>query len=447
MLNTRFYKVAGHVFAVKAEFAFDGMLENAGPFECPESDAGSSLIFELNIENREASADGTPAVEFVEETRQEDEGQRIVCGHTGAGESVYEFYLGSSLTGTLVCTPDYSSTNLLLEDSFPKFALNNSLMVLYALSTSKMGTALFHAAVVSHSGMGYLFLGKSGTGKSTHARLWLKYIDGCELINDDNPVVRIREDGIWVYGSPWSGKTPCYKNVALPLGGIVLLSQAPYNKIRRLEGVEAYAALVISISGKRWDRAMADSLHQTENALAKSARMYYLECLPDEAAARICFDAVAAKTPTDAQIMAEAIRLVQSGVCVTFPVNGRSMLPFVEGGRESVVLAKPQKVKVGDVVLAFVEGSRYVVHRVIALEGESVTLMGDGNLTGVEHCTLNDVKAIATHVVGANGRRRSMDFLPRRCAAKLWVWLCPVRKWLFLPRRVCAKLRRMFKTV
>lgn len=103
---------------------------------------------------------------------------------------------------------------------------------LFALSTADKGTVLFHAAVVSHEGRGYMFLGPSGTGKSTHASLWLKYIDGTELVNDDNPVVRITDDGqATVFGSPWSGKTPCYRHVSYPLGGIVMLSQAPYNKI------------------------------------------------------------------------------------------------------------------------------------------------------------------------------------------------------------------------
>lgn len=78
----------------------------------------------------------------------------------------------------------------------------------------------------------------------------------------------------------------------MKLGGIVLLSQAPYNKISRLGGVQAYAALVPSISGKRWDRAVADGLHATENALAMNAKVWHLDCLPDEDAARLCFETV-----------------------------------------------------------------------------------------------------------------------------------------------------------
>jgi hypothetical protein len=133
-----------------------------------------------------------------------------------------------------------------------------------------------------------MFLGKSGTGKSTHAGLWVKHIEGAVLMNDDNPVVRISDGKATVYGSPWSGKTPCYRNVSSPLGGIVLLSQAPYNKIQRLEGLEAYVALMSSISGKRWDKGIADGLYQTENYLTSHVPMWHLECLPDEEAAIVC---------------------------------------------------------------------------------------------------------------------------------------------------------------
>ena len=142
------------------------------------------------------------------------------------------------------------------------------------------------------------FLGKSGTGKSTHARLWLQYNEGSTLLNDDNPVVRLfkGEDGkisTKVYGSPWSGKTPCYRNEVVDVGGFILLSQAPFNKISRLKGVAAYAALVPCISGMRWDKEIANGIHQTENALASNVPVWYLECLPDEAAAKLCQETIA----------------------------------------------------------------------------------------------------------------------------------------------------------
>ena len=322
MSECRFYKVADHVFSVTVDGSVAGntdgssdffarCMDNYEPFvipastdgiipgsACPGLDPGTrNLAFTLAVQS-------SAPLDYTEEIRQEDEGQSIICGHTAVGESVFEFLLRDVSTGTLVCSKDYREARLLLSAAaladlrLQKFALNNALMVLYALATAGLGTALFHSAVVSYKGRGYMFLGKSGTGKSTHARLWLKHVAGAELMNDDNPVVRFYDDvdgkpGAVVYGSPWSGKTPCYRNVQAPVGGIVLLSQAPHNKIVRLRGVEAYAALVTSISGKRWDRSLADGLHATENALAKHVPVLHLECLPDEAAARLCNKSVA----------------------------------------------------------------------------------------------------------------------------------------------------------
>ena len=270
MKETRYYKVAGHRFCVTGEA--EGFA-NYKPFLCEEGET----VFALTIGDGEAP-------EYVEEIRQEDEGQEIICGKTAADEAVFEFHWWNDTAGWLICSADYHEGRLITTGRHVKMAIDNALMVLYALATADRQTALFHAAVVSYEGKGYMFLGPSGTGKSTHAGLWLRYIEGTALVNDDNPVVR---DGV-VYGSPWSGKTPCYRNVHYPLGGIVVLSQAPYNRIQRLSGLHAYAALVASISGKRWDARIADGLHQTENTLASTVPVWHLECLPDEEAARVC---------------------------------------------------------------------------------------------------------------------------------------------------------------
>ena len=140
---------------------------------------------------------------------------------------------------------------------------------------------------------------------------------------------------------------------------------------------------------------------------------------------------------TDNEIIEEAIRLVNEGVSVTLPVNGNSMLPFIIGGKESVILQKPEQLKFGDVVLAWADGYRYVVHRIIHIDGDNVTLMGDGNLIGTEHCTLNDIKAIATHVVDTKERTHYIYNRWRKSAAKMWFWLRPIRRYLLaIYRRV-----------
>jgi hypothetical protein len=123
------------------------------------------------------------------------------------------------------------------------------------------------------------------------------------------------------------------------------------------------------------------------------------------------------------------VRLVSEGVSVTLPVDGRSMLPFIVGGRESVILQQPAELKVGDVVLALA-GGRYVVHRIISINGDNITLMGDGNLVGTESCTVADVKAKATHVVDAHEQMHYLYTPMRRLGAKVWWKMRAVRRYL-----------------
>ena len=173
-----------------------------------------------------------------------------------------------------------------------EFALNNAMMLLYTFCTTPHDTLMVHASVTACEGKGYMFLGKSGTGKSTHSGLWLKYIQGTELLNDDNPVIRVMDGQAYVYGTPWSGKTPCYKNMSMPLGAFVRLSQAPHNKIRQVRGIEAVASLMPACSCMRWDGASVSQLYKTVEKVISCVSAYHLECLPDEDAARVCHTSI-----------------------------------------------------------------------------------------------------------------------------------------------------------
>ena len=277
-MMTRHYQVAGHTFAVSVRAELLEQMENYEPFECE----GGEPLFSLTEDSGEVP-------EYTEEFWQEESWPRIICGHDTSGNDVFEFRGITKLVGYLICSKDYREGRLIIITSkMPEIVLDSALRLMFDLATAGKDTLCIHAAVVSCGGKGYLFLGPSGTGKSTHAQLWLKHFEGTELVNDDNPVVR----GGVVYGSPWSGKTPCYRNVSYPIGGIVRLSQAPYNKIRRLSGIEAYVDLAESVGGKVWDSRISEGFHQTMNKLASTVPMWHLECLPDEAAARLCHDTI-----------------------------------------------------------------------------------------------------------------------------------------------------------
>ena len=173
-----------------------------------------------------------------------------------------------------------------------RFSVNTVMMLMFAFSTACLDTLLMHASVTMKDGKGYLFLGKSGTGKSTHSQLWISNIAGCELLNDDNPVLRVVDGVVHVYGTPWSGKTPCYRNLDVPVGAIVDLHQAKKNVIKRQSLIEAYASIYVSFSGYRFIKSMANGFHTTNEKIVSSVPCYSLNCLPDAEAAWLCYNTV-----------------------------------------------------------------------------------------------------------------------------------------------------------
>ena len=141
------------------------------------------------------------------------------------------------------------------------------------------------------------------------------------------------------------------------------------------------------------------------------------------------------------EILVELIKLVNEGQRVTLPVKGNSMLPFIIGGRDSVEVVKPDTVAVGDVVLAWINDSRFVVHRIFKVDGDHVQLMGDGNLTDDEYCLTSDVKARVEYVIAPNGHRRYLYTKNRLRFSHLWNKLRPVRRWILaIYRRTFLKL-------
>ena len=135
---------------------------------------------------------------------------------------------------------------------------------------------------------------------------------------------------------------------------------------------------------------------------------------------------------------ADVAALVKQGHAVTISAKGASMYPFIRPSRDRVVLSAPASVSVGDIVLALLDGSNYVLHRVESIDGESVCLMGDGNICGTEQCVRDEVIAKAVRIIKG---KKQIDCTGRchRVKATLWRWLLPVRRYLL------AIYRRIFK--
>ena len=133
----------------------------------------------------------------------------------------------------------------------------------------------------------------------------------------------------------------------------------------------------------------------------------------------------------------EVTRLLSEGKEVIIPTKGSSMLPFIRGEKDCVALVRKQEVKEGDIVLAFVEGNRYILHRIWSVEGEKVTLMGDGNISGKELCRVSDISGTVTQIVKPDGRRISVDTQAFRRCSRIWRKLLPFRRYiLFIYRRL-----------
>jgi len=195
----------------------------------------------------------------------------------------------------MVSSKDFAQCIIYAQPEELYTTLKSAWLILMAFGQAALlhNTVLLHASVIERNGIGYAFLGKSGTGKSTHSSLWLKYIEGTQLMNDDNPAVRVYENGdVYIYGSPWSGKTPCYKQLEAKLGSIVRLEQAPVNDMEWKKGKDALITLLPSCSAIRWNQTLFDNMLQTVGTIIKTVPVGKLRCLPDRDAALLCEETI-----------------------------------------------------------------------------------------------------------------------------------------------------------
>lgn len=215
------------------------------------------------------------------------------AGHTEVYDGGEEYFMSFSFgtAGHLMRVTksyDRACATIVWEDRYAGAALSSMLRALFAQVVILNDGVSFHASAIVQNGSCYMFMGSSGTGKSTHSRLWMEVFQGVELLNDDNPVVRALSDGIYAYGSPWSGKTACYINRRCPLSGIVKLVQAPYNRFKLLKDIEAFVEIYKGSSFLKADVQSHDLLCDTLSSIVERLKVARLDCLPDVAAAELC---------------------------------------------------------------------------------------------------------------------------------------------------------------
>ena len=168
--------------------------------------------------------------------------------------------------------------------------------IMLGLIMAPLRAIAIHSSIIVKDDQGVLCLGESGTGKSTHTRLWRENIEGAKLLNDDSPIIRMIDGKCIIYGSPWSGKTHCYVNKCVPVRALIRLSQAPHNKIYRLPALTAIGAILPSCPPAfAYDSALQDEVCQTVSDILSCTPVYHLECLPNGAAAELSYSTIFGK--------------------------------------------------------------------------------------------------------------------------------------------------------
>lgn len=153
-------------------------------------------------------------------------------------------------------------------------------------------TVLFHGSCVAVDGVGYLFTAKSGTGKSTHTRLWRELLgDRAVMINDDKPLIRIADDGAVIYGTPWDGKHRLSTNASVPLRAICILERSEANRIEPINTREAYPMLLQQVYRPADAEAMRKTLTLIDR-LGRTVRLWRLNCNMDIESARLAYDTI-----------------------------------------------------------------------------------------------------------------------------------------------------------
>ena len=157
-------------------------------------------------------------------------------------------------------------------------------------------TILFHGSAVAVDGIGYLFTAKSGTGKSTHTRLWRELFgERAVMVNDDKPLIKVSENGIIVYGTPWDGKHRLSTNISVPLKAVCVLERSEENRIERVTADSVYDMLVQQVYRPQNPQRLLKTL-QLIDVLSENAELYRLGCNMDISAAETAYNAMKGQT-------------------------------------------------------------------------------------------------------------------------------------------------------
>lgn len=281
-MNKLYYRVAGFDFMVENKQMDTLFLHNYTPFRIQEEEV-TSLLFEVSFKEL------TEVKGKLSRSYQVDQITLFIylskdgCDVVARSESGKEYKFRARRQWTSI------EMDLTFEDKEEYGILNYLLMLSFIYSSSLRDTVLLHASCIRYNEWGVAFLGHSGVGKSTHSRLWLEHIAGASLLNDDQPAVRLIDGVAYLYGTPWSGKTHCYKNERARLNALFLMEQADQNEIMPLSPFIAFRRLLASCSMMQEERMTFNCIVKTLVAIAENTNVYELKNKPEREAVELAY--------------------------------------------------------------------------------------------------------------------------------------------------------------
>lgn len=284
-----YFKVAGFVFGITVPEGTDieKLLPSFKPFRYCDT-LKHEPLFMFNVHYGEFPGKQDSGYMFIDESLN-DMG-RVRLYSFSDGYYIRISFRNDEMEHCAVSDRSFKRTDAYInkDDRYAGDVVSSLLRMVYSQAIIPHGGISVHASSVILDGKAYLFMGKSGTGKSTHSALWIKSFQGCELMNDDNPTILISNDIVMAAGTPWSGKTPCYKDVIAPVGGIVKLKQAKFNIFSTCDGFQAFINVLSGCSVIRKSVTLQNDMHRTLARVSELVTVGVMECLPDEEAANVC---------------------------------------------------------------------------------------------------------------------------------------------------------------
>lgn len=277
------YSVAGLDFCIECEHLRTSFFNNYAPFRI-ESNLGSPLLFKMVFRKL------PPMRNLPFRIYRTERGEYHIYISDDRCDVVYRL-TGSTKVYRLSTNRKWSyiEVDMGFEEINDYIVLNDFIMFSFIYSAAFHQTVLLHASCIMYGEYGVAFMGTSGVGKSTHSQLWINNVEGATLLNDDQPAVRFVNEKVCVFGTPWSGKTPCYRNKQVELKAIYTMEQALENEIRRISPLVFFQQLLSSCSMIREDELTFDKITITLSAIVKNVQAFHFKNKPDKTAVDLSY--------------------------------------------------------------------------------------------------------------------------------------------------------------